>query len=153
MHQLFLIGLIVIPLAVFAAKEEPKHDGLASRRAPSVPQAPCKTDTSGRWYPQDLLNTGHQIYQKHCASCHGRDAEGDSNWRQRGPDGQIRSPTHNSRGHTWHHPLLALINVIMNGSPRAQANMSAWRGSLSIAEVLAVIVWFQSQWSDEIYSE
>lgn len=153
MHLLVIHGLIFIPLAVLAGTEETTEGDAAPRSATSVPLASSKTEISTRWYPQDLLSTGQQLYQKHCANCHGADAEGDPNWRQLGSGGRIRPPPLNGTGHTWHHPLLALIDVIMNGSPREQANMPAWRERFSSEEVFAVIAWFQSHWSDEVYSE
>jgi mono/diheme cytochrome c family protein len=107
--------------------------------------------TSGRWYPPEVLETGGALYRENCSSCHGEQAQGAPDWRQRGPEGKWPPPPLNGTGHAWHHPLPALYQVIMNGSPAGSGNMPAWKGKLTREEVLAVIAWFQSQWPDEIY--
>src|SRR5688572_13754832 len=46
---------------------------------------------------------GRQIYDPHCASCHGQKLEGQPNWRIRLPTGRLPAPPHDAGGHTWHH--------------------------------------------------
>lgn len=45
-----------------------------------------------------------------------------------------------------------LETSIRDGTIRLGGGMPAGGGKLSQAEIEAVIVWFQSQWPDEIYS-
>ena len=102
-----------------------------------------------RWYKEEFVVSGGPIYQQHCAACHGERAEGALGWNRPGPDGSYPAPPLNGTAHTWHHPLKQLHKVIMDGGAR---NMPAWRGVLSTAEVLAVLAWLQSHWSDEVYA-
>ncbi len=44
-----------------------------------------------------------EIYLKYCASCHGEQLQGQSNWRQRDAEGYLPAPPHDESGHTWHH--------------------------------------------------
>lgn len=95
---------------------------------------------------------GGRIYHQHCAECHGDVAQGGSNWRERDAEGKFPPPPLNGTGHAWHHPEKMLFHVIMNGSPGGQGNMPAWKGRLTPEEVMDVIAWFQSHWSNEIYA-
>ena len=99
-----------------------------------------------------LIETGQQIYRQHCLVCHGDRAQGDPNWRKKGPDGLWPPPPLNGEGHAWHHPADVLRRMILMGSPRGKGNMPAWEGKLSDNEVDAVIAWLQSLWPDEIYA-
>jgi len=95
---------------------------------------------------------GAEVYQKHCASCHGDHGQGAPDWRRKGADGLYPPPPLNGSGHEWHHSTAALREIIKNGSPPGQGKMPAWKDKLSDAEVDAVIAWFQSQWPDQVYA-
>jgi mono/diheme cytochrome c family protein len=60
----------------------------------------------------------------------------------------MAAPPLNGTGHAWHHPLKWLFRTISEGGT---GGMPGWREELSPGEILAVIAWFQSHWSDEIY--
>jgi mono/diheme cytochrome c family protein len=96
---------------------------------------------------------GRQIYQAHCAGCHGDRAQGAPNWRQRDADGFYPPPPLDDSGHAWHHSIAGLKEIIDNGSPPGQGRMPGWKDRLSIEDVDAVVAWFQSLWSDEVYGE
>ncbi|WP_425327194.1 c-type cytochrome [Rhodopseudomonas palustris] len=49
----------------------------------------------------DSINSGRAIYEQHCASCHGANAEGAPNWQERDARGELPAPPHNAEGHTW----------------------------------------------------
>lgn len=100
----------------------------------------------------ELLALGKQVYQSHCASCHGENGEGAVNWRQPGADGRYPPPPLNGTGHEWHHSIAVLTQMITNGSPSGQGSMPAWGGKLSDREIRAVIAWFQSWWPDPVYA-
>jgi len=87
-----------------------------------------------------MLKQGALIYQTRCASCHGVHLEGQANWRERGADGRMPAPPHDSSGHTWHHPDDVLIRI---------TNMPAFGDSLSDADIVAVLSWIKSQWAPE----
>lgn len=100
-----------------------------------------------------IIARGQQVYQEHCASCHGENAQGAANWRQRDSDGFYPPPPLNGTGHEWHHSTAALREMINNGSPIGQGKMPAWNGKLSENDIDAVIAWFQSLWPDAVYGE
>jgi mono/diheme cytochrome c family protein len=88
----------------------------------------------------ELVQTGAEIYAANCVTCHG-----DSTGRDR----QFNAPTHNSEGHTWHHPDRLLYQWVLDGPP-LKTVMPAFRGQLSDEEVLAVIAYIKTFWTDEI---
>lgn len=95
---------------------------------------------------------GAKLYQMNCAECHGSEAQGHPDWRQRDADGMFPPPPLNGTGHAWHHPKPVLHDVIANGSPGGQGRMPAWRGKLDDEEIDAIIAWFQSKWPDQVYA-
>jgi len=98
------------------------------------------------------VSMGGRLFQKNCAECHGVDAQGDPNWRQRDADGMFPPPPLNGTGHAWHHPRDILHDVIANGSPQGMGKMPAWRNKLSDEEIGAIIAWFQAKWPDQVYT-
>ena len=116
------------------------------------PQAdPLAMPPEKRQYDSAQLLRGETEYKDHCASCHGRGAEGAPDWRRRDDNGRFPPPPLNGTGHAWHHPLSQLRDTITNGGPAGQSNMPAWGSTLSAEEIDDVIAWFQSQWPDPIY--
>jgi len=98
------------------------------------------------------MKRGGQLFQQHCAACHGKQAEGTANWQKPGPDGKAPPPPLNGSAHAWHHPTRVLIDVIKNGTQRIGGNMPAWKDKLTDAQIRDIIAWFQAKWSDEIYA-
>lgn len=88
----------------------------------------------------------------HCAECHGSDASGAPNWRQRGPDGKHPPPPLNGTGHAWHHPLSALRLIVRTGGAPFGGAMPPFVDKVDRQEIDAVLAWVQSHWSDEIYA-
>ncbi len=99
----------------------------------------------------EVIKAGAQLFQTHCAQCHGEMAEGDPQWRKPGVDGRYPAPPLNGSGHAWHHPTSWLKEIIRNGS-QPQGNMPAWQEVLSDEEIDAVVAWFQAQWPDQVYA-
>ncbi len=99
-----------------------------------------------------VIRLGGEVYRRHCAGCHGPQAQGDPAWRHRSADGFYPPPPLDGSGHAWHHPTAVLKDVIRNGSPPGRGKMPAWRGKLDEGEITAVIAWFQSLWPDEVYA-
>src|SRR5688500_20019378 len=54
---------------------------------------------------------GHALYGAHCAKCHGKNLEGQPNWRTPLPSGRLPAPPHDKTGHTWHHADDALSGL------------------------------------------
>ena len=97
------------------------------------------------------ITRGRKLFVANCAVCHGANAEGAPNWRQRGPDGKYPPPPLNGTGHAWHHPMKALRMTIRDGTQKIGGKMPAWGDKLSDQEIDDIIVWFQSEWPLEIY--
>lgn len=102
------------------------------------------------------LTLGQKIYAQHCAACHGAKLEGQPNWRAKLPSGRMPAPPHDDSGHTWHHPDEVLFGITKNGlvPPYAPAgyesDMPAFAGTLSDAEIRAVLAYIASHWSAEV---
>lgn len=101
-----------------------------------------------------VLAQGRAIYQARCASCHGGNLEGQPNWRSRDASGRLPAPPHDASGHTWHHPDDVLFRITKYGPAKGAnlkdypSNMPAFEGTLSDAEIVAVLSWIRSQWPE-----
>lgn len=99
-----------------------------------------------------VLASGKAVYDRHCASCHGANLEGQPNWRTRDAAGRLPAPPHDATGHTWHHPDEVLFNITKYGVAKAanlkdyQSAMPPYEGVLSDAEIVAVLSWIKSKW-------
>lgn len=103
--------------------------------------------------PQTLV-LGEQVYVAECASCHGLDGEGQFPQAPLQPDdtGRIGAPPHDSTGHTWHHDDDLLIRYVIEGGqapPDRFYPMPAFGDRLSESEVLAVIAYIKTMWTEE----
>ena len=117
---------------------------------PVVMQSPAQSVSRNFDFAQ--LSRGEQLFRQNCAMCHGDEAQGAKNWQQAGPDGKYPPPPLNGTAHTWHHSKKVLVDVIQNGTQRLGGNMPAWKDKLSEEEIDAIINWFQSKWSDQVYT-
>ena len=104
-----------------------------------------------RWYSDDQVIQGEQLFRQNCASCHGQNAEATPNWKQTDANGNYPPPPLNGSAHAWHHNLDLLRRTIRDGGAKLGGQMPGFEGSLSAAEIDSVIAFFQSKWSDEIY--
>ena len=95
---------------------------------------------------------GARLYQLNCAKCHGKDAEGNKDWRRPDENGKNPPPPLNGNGHTWHHSNKSLTNTIKNGTVKIGGNMPAWKDKLSNGEIKLILRWITAQWPDEIYT-
>lgn len=105
----------------------------------------------GRWYTQSHIDLGSKQFLKHCSNCHGKNAEGTVDWRERLADGSFPPPPLNGTAHAWHHNLSTLLRTINNGGVPLGGKMPGFKEVLSDNEKLASIAYFQHFWSDEIY--
>lgn len=106
------------------------------------------------WSGTSEAELGANVYRTNCAACHGPSGEGQPNWQQRGPNGVLPAPPHDSTGHTWHHADGLLYRIIRDGGaqfagPTTPSGMPAFGELLSDEETRAVIVHLKSRWGDE----
>jgi len=105
-----------------------------------------------RRYDAAQLQRGATLYQEHCATCHGDKGQGKIlPWNVRQADGFYPPPPLDDSAHAWHHPTELLARVVRDGSPPGQGKMPAWKDKLSEAEIVDVVAYVTSLWSDEKY--
>jgi len=108
-------------------------------------------------HPSDsrVVSQGSLIYKQYCASCHGRNLEGERNWRSRLPDGTLPAPPHDESGHTWHHPDKLLFALTKKGTEKFvggnyKSKMLGFEGILTDAQIVAVLSYIKSRWSEKV---
>jgi mono/diheme cytochrome c family protein len=112
--------------------------------------------TSDELPPLDpaVVGSGHVIYEQHCATCHGADAQGAPNWQQRDAQGELPAPPHNAEGHTWRHSDAELFAMVSNGwrdpfNKTKRLTMPAFEGVLSPEQIRAVLTYLKTLWTPE----
>jgi mono/diheme cytochrome c family protein len=106
-----------------------------------------------------VLAKGKSVYEQHCAACHGARLEGQPNWRVRDAAGLLPAPPHDASGHTWHHPDAVLFDITKYGVAKAanlkdyKSAMPAFEGTLTDAQIVAVLSWIKAQWPEEIRAQ
>ena len=96
---------------------------------------------------------GQALYGVRCASCHGKNLEGQPNWKTPLPSGRMPAPPHDKSGHTWHHSDVALAGVTKLGlKPFAgdnyESDMPAFSSILSDKEIEAILTYIKSTWPE-----
>lgn len=117
-----------------------------------------RSTTPTNWIATDdrsVLAQGREIYEDHCASCHGAKLEGQPDWTRRLPSGRMPAPPHDPSGHTWHHPSEQLFGIVKDGveqyaPPGYRSDMPAFGGTLSDGEIRAVLAYIRSTWPEEV---
>ena len=119
--------------------------GQAAFAASTLPKQPETVD----------IVVGERLYAEHCASCHGVELEGQSNWRTPNSDGTLPAPPHDETGHTWHHGDALLFSYTRLGGEEAmrasgfeefQSGMPGFGDTLSDQEIWNVIAYIKSTW-------
>ena len=99
------------------------------------------------------LDRGAALYAQACASCHGKNLEGQPNWRVRGPDGRLPAPPHDKTGHTWHHSDRLLLDITLRGTTAViggdyKSNMPGFGETYSEEELSDVLAWIKTHWPE-----
>ena len=102
---------------------------------------------------REQISLGNDVYAEFCASCHGAKLEGQENWKRRLDTGRMPAPPHNASGHTWRHSDRELFAMTRFGVgavvPGYESDMPAFEDVLSDEEIIAVLGYIKSVWSDE----
>lgn len=109
------------------------------------------TAAAERWFDPPAVELGNQLFQQHCAACHGSEAQGTENWKQTDADGIYPPPPLNGTAHAWHHSIPQLARSIKEGGVKLGGKMPPFGDRLNNGEILALIAYFQSKWPDELY--
>lgn len=145
---LFIIFIFTTSVSLVACADkvsDKPQDGVRSiTPASSLVASPRVTD-------KKILELGESVYLQHCSQCHGKKAEGTSEWKTPDDQGRYPPPPLNGTAHAWHHPTEVLVEIIKDGTV-PDGNMPAWEGKLTDDEILAVIAWFQSIWPEKIFT-
>lgn len=96
---------------------------------------------------------GQALYGVRCASCHGKNLEGQPNWKTPLPNGRLPAPPHDRTGHTWHHADAALTGITKLGlKPFAgdnyESDMPVFATILSDEEIEAIVTYIKSTWPE-----
>ena len=145
-------NLIIYGLYITLAFSGWSNDSQAATILKTSSAVAEQKETVKREVDPKIYSYGRRLFLKNCAACHGKNAEGDKNWRKLNDQGKYPPPPLNGTGHTWHHSIKALTNVIKNGTGKIGGNMPAWKDRLSDKDITAILVYIQAQWSDEIYT-
>lgn len=103
-----------------------------------------------------VVARGNAVYVQYCASCHGRNLEGQPDWQTRNKEGFLPAPPHDQSGHTWHHPDRLLLNITKLGLVEAanlrdyRTRMPTFGGVLTDDDIIAVLSYIKSTWPEEI---
>jgi len=124
---------------------------LSACSEPPVFSVTDRDSETGRWYTASLLTQGESVYQNNCMTCHKAKARGIFNWKKTDQDGNYPPPPLNGSAHAWHHSLPVLLKTINDGGLPVGGKMPPFKNVLSNQEKMAVIAYFQSFWSDDIY--
>jgi mono/diheme cytochrome c family protein len=127
--------------------------GLLSACAPDAgSDATAEPSVPGRWYTASQLESGRATFQTHCAGCHGLQAQGTADWKQRDAAGNLPPPPLNGSAHAWHHPLAQLTDYVLAGGVPLGGTMPGFAGVLDQPQATAAVAYFQSFWDQDIYA-
>ncbi len=102
-----------------------------------------------------VTKKGMQLYLDNCAACHGKNLEGEANWRERDSDGYLPAPPHDATGHTWHHPDKQLVEITRLGTEVIvgggyKSRMQGFGDILTEEEIVAILAFIKSTWPQRV---
>jgi mono/diheme cytochrome c family protein len=103
---------------------------------------------------QDSVKSGRAIYEQHCASCHGANAQGAPDWQERDERGELPAPPHDGEGHTWRHSDAVLYEMVSKGwrdpfNKTKRLTMPPFGDVLSQQQIVEVITYLKTLWTPE----
>lgn len=105
-------------------------------------------------HAQEIVTTQHggELFEKHCAVCHGAAAGGQNRDHPAGgwdKDNNRLAPALNGTGHAWHHSPSLIYKYIQEGSVDESSPMPAFGGQLSGNDIRSIIMYLQSLWPEK----
>ena len=100
------------------------------------------------------IEIGKKLFNNNCASCHGANLQGATNWKSLDEDGHRKAPPLNGTGHAWHHSDEQLYQIIKYGLAKFvknyQGKMMGFSDILSDTEITSVLAYMKSTWPKDI---
>lgn len=110
------------------------------------------TATTAAAAQNEGITQGKQIFEANCQLCHGVEAAGlVKDWQKPGADGKYPAPPLNGTAHAWHHDMKTLLSTINRGGIPLGGSMPAFKDILTEEEKIAVLIYIQSLWPEELY--
>ena len=150
---LILFGIMLLASCTDQAAVS-QAGGLAASPASESSEETSEQIIVERWNSAEQVVLGREVFTQNCAVCHGAQAQGTvEDWREKLDDGSFPPPPLNGSAHAWHHPQQILLRVIDYGGESMGGKMPAFIDVLGNDEKLAVVAYFQSFWTDDIYQQ
>jgi mono/diheme cytochrome c family protein len=100
----------------------------------------------------EQIAQGKQIFEENCQLCHGVEAAGlVKDWQKLDAEGKYPAPPLNGTAHAWHHDMKTLLSTINRGGIPLGGSMPAFKDILTEEEKVAVLIYIQSLWPEELY--
>jgi mono/diheme cytochrome c family protein len=101
------------------------------------------------------IQRGATVYAANCAGCHGQSLEGQPNWHHLNAAGRLPAPPLDGTGHGWRHSNAELFHMVKfsvldQAGPDYKTDMPAFDGTLSDADITAVLGYIHSRWPSGI---
>jgi mono/diheme cytochrome c family protein len=98
-----------------------------------------------------MVMLGKKIYMGRCASCHGRNLQGQPLWQLIDEYVGRRAPAHDETGHTWQHSDEDIFYMIKYGRFRSMpaeivSFMPAFDAVLGDRDILSVMAFIKARW-------
>jgi S-disulfanyl-L-cysteine oxidoreductase SoxD len=98
-----------------------------------------------------VVKHGKSVYMGRCASCHGRNLQGQPLWQLTDEFAGRRAPAHDETGHTWQHSDEELFRMTKYGRfpsqpAEAVSSMPAFGSVLDDREIIAVTAYIKARW-------
>lgn len=143
-----LFALFLSSTMVVGCQGEDQNSPAVSKNLKTLSAEPL----ADRWYSELQIANGKVLYLNTCAACHKADASGTTDWKKTDANGNYPPPPLNGSAHTWHHSIDVLRRTIRKGGIALGGVMPGFESVLNSAEIDEVVAYFQSTWSDEVYS-
>jgi mono/diheme cytochrome c family protein len=129
-----LVAFVATPLVALLAPQGPAPSGSHYADAEDAAAA----------------STGKLLYQRHCATCHGRYLQGQPLWQLDQKSPVRRAPAHDESGHTWQHADETIFQITKLGwydkAPNVLSAMPGFKNVLDDREILDVIAFIKARW-------